>query len=145
MIQRKGEFNDSVDECLDLKDWIALSGAGLLSLLTIVNGYAHWRNKSPRKTTAMFEPEDLKFPPDFFDPPNPRPNNWPDNPELRRAVDWFKSFMAPEEWIQRREKAARRLYLSAMGIVEDAKDGRFYNTKDSFGWYLFLADVSSSW
>ena len=28
---------------------------------------------------------ELEFPPDFFDPPDPRPDHWPDNPELRRA------------------------------------------------------------
>jgi hypothetical protein len=81
----------------------------------------------------------LQFPPDFFDPPIPRPDEWPDNPELRRAVDWFKSFIPPHQWIQRREQAARRLYLSAMGI--GAEDGRFFDTKDGFGWYLFLAEA----
>lgn len=82
---------------------------------------------------------DLEFPPDFFDPPEHRPDAWPDNPELRRAVEWFKSFMSHEQWIQRRERAARSLYLSAMGV--DSGDGRFFDTKDSFGWYLFLAEA----
>lgn len=82
---------------------------------------------------------ELEFPPDFFDPPDPRPDHWPDNPELRRAVDWFKSFIPPAQWAQRREQAARRLYLSAMGI--GAGDGRFFDAKDGFGWYLFLAEA----
>src|SRR5690606_11453434 len=69
--------------------------------------------------------EQLQFPPDFFDPPVPRPDEWPDNTELRRAVDWFKSFISPQQWIQRREQAARRLYLSAMGI--GSGDGRFFD------------------
>lgn len=81
----------------------------------------------------------LEFPPDFFDPPEPRPDFWPNNPELRRAVDWFKGFMPHEQWIQRREQAARRLYLSAIGV--NSGDGRFFDTKDSFGWYLFLAEA----
>jgi hypothetical protein len=81
----------------------------------------------------------LQFPPDFFDPPDPRPDAWPDNAELRRAVDWFKSFIPPHQWIQRREQAARRLYLSAMGI--SAEGGRFFDAKDGFGWYLFLAEA----
>ncbi len=89
----------------------------------------------------MFKPEDLQFPPDFFDPPSPRPDVWPDNLILRRAVDWFKSFMSPEQWAQRRDKAARRLYLSAMGVAEGTNDGRFFNSKDTFGWYLFLAEA----
>lgn len=83
--------------------------------------------------------KELEFPPDFFDPPDPRPDHWPDNPELRRAVDWFKSFIPPAQWAQRREQAARRLYLSAIGI--GAGDGRFFDAKDGFGWYLFLAEA----
>jgi len=74
---------------------------------------------------------ELEFPPDFFDPPDPRPDHWPDNPELRRAVDWFKSFIPPAQWAQRREQSARRLYLSAMGI--GAGDGRFFDANDGFG------------
>ncbi|WP_150430732.1 hypothetical protein [Dechloromonas sp. CZR5] len=88
---------------------------------------------------AMPTLDDLEFSPDFFDPPEHRPDAWPDNPELRRAVEWFKSFMSHEQWIQRRKRAAHRLYLSAMGI--DSGDGRFFDTKDSFGWYLFLAEA----
>lgn len=83
--------------------------------------------------------EQLQFPPDFFDPPVLRPDEWPDNTELRRAVEWFKSFISPQQWIQRREQAARRLYLSAMGI--GSGDGRFFDAKDGFGWYLFLAEA----
>jgi hypothetical protein len=44
----------------------------------------------------MKTPDDLEFQPDFFDPPATRPDFWPDNPVLRRAVDWFKSFIPPE-------------------------------------------------
>ncbi|MBK1781733.1 hypothetical protein JHL22_10935 [Advenella sp. WQ 585] len=83
--------------------------------------------------------EQLQFSPDFFDPPDPRPDEWPDNLELRRAVDWFKSFIPIQQWKQRREQAARRLYLSAMGI--GSEDGRFFDSKDGFGWYLFLAEA----
>lgn len=81
----------------------------------------------------------LQFPPDFFDTPAARPDDWVDDPDLRRAVDWFKSFIPRHEWIQRREQAARRLYLSALGI--NAGDGRFFDVKDCFGWYLFLAEA----
>ena len=41
--------------------------------------------------------------------------------------------------MQRREQAARRLYLSAMGVSDEG--GRFFDAKDSFGWYLFLAEA----
>lgn len=92
-------------------------------------------------TRIMKTPDDLEFPPDFFDPPATRPDSWPDNPVLRRAVDWFKTFIPPEEWKQRRERAARRLYLTAMGRTDELSDGRFFDTRDSFGWYLFLAEA----
>ncbi len=83
--------------------------------------------------------KELKFPEDFFDPPDPRPDEWADNPDLRRAVEWFKTFIPPSQWQQRRDQAARRLYLSALGI--GAGDGRFFDAKDGFGWYLFLAEA----
>lgn len=89
----------------------------------------------------MNTPDDLEFPPDFFDPPATRPDFWPDNPVLRRAVEWFKSFIPHDEWKQRRERAARRLYLSAMGRKDESSDGRFFDKRDSFGWYLFLAEA----
>jgi hypothetical protein len=60
----------------------------------------------------MSSPE---FPEDFFDPPAVRPDTWPDNPDLRRAVGWFKSFMSEVEWKQRRLAAAQRLYDAALG------------------------------
>jgi len=68
---------------------------------------------------------ELKFPPDLFAPADPRPDSWPDNPDLRRAVDWFKSFIPPQQWVQRREQAARRLYLSAMGIGNEGEPRRW--------------------
>lgn len=89
----------------------------------------------------MNDQSDLIFPTGFFDPPATRPDFWPDNPELRRAVDWFKSFIPEEDWIKRRENAARRLYLSARGVADPSGDGRFFDSKDSFGWYLFLAEA----
>lgn len=81
----------------------------------------------------------LQFPADFFDPPANRPDDWQDDLNLRRAVDWFKNFIPRREWTQRRDQAARRLYLSALGI--NAGDGRFFDVTDSFGWYLFLAEA----
>jgi len=35
--------------------------------------------------------------PDFFEA-DLRPPGWPDNPDIRRAVDWFLTFLDPEEW-----------------------------------------------
>lgn len=84
--------------------------------------------------------EDLEFPEDFFDPPKDRPEAWPDNPDLRRAVDWFKSFIPEAEWKVRRVKAATALYQCEIGTADSLGDGRAYNTRDTFGWYLFLAE-----
>ena len=85
---------------------------------------------TPTETGALMKKRrEIEFPPDFFDPPTIRPDSWPDNLDLRRAVDWFKSFMPHDEWIERREKAARRLYLSALGIQEDSGGGRFVVVK----------------
>jgi hypothetical protein len=82
----------------------------------------------------------MEFPEDFFDPPKVRPETWPDNPDLRRAVEWFKSFMSEVEWKQRRLAAAQRLYDAALGRVEDPK-GRFFKEADTFAWYLFQAEA----
>jgi hypothetical protein len=66
----------------------------------------------------------------------------PDEPELRRAVSWFKSYLTDKDWQHRMEAAARRLYSVAVGKFRDPSDlGRFFEEKDTFGWYLFLADA----
>ena len=39
--------------------------------------------------------------PDIFEN-DLRPEGWPDEPALRRAVDWLLSFVDPEEWKDRR-------------------------------------------
>lgn len=84
---------------------------------------------------------DFEFPADFFDPPAERPEWWPDDPDLRRAVDWFRSFMPEAKWPARREAAARRLYETAVGQVKDGDKGRFFSENDVFGWYLFLCEA----
>ncbi len=68
--------------------------------------------------------------------------NWHSEPEVRAAVEWFKTFMTAEEWEKRREAAARRLYAAALRQLDGPDDkGRFFDPKDSFGWYLFLAEA----
>src|SRR6516164_3732355 len=84
----------------------------------------------------------MEFPKDFFDPPANRPKNWPDNPELRAAANWFKTFMSQREWEERRLAAAKRLYTAALGQLEDPSGkGSLFAVGDTFGWYLFLADA----
>jgi hypothetical protein len=84
----------------------------------------------------------------FYGPPAQRPEGWEDDPDLRRAVEWLKTFITPQDWIKRREAAAVRLYKITRGLLESADDkGRFFSETDSFGWYLFLADayLDHSW
>ena len=82
----------------------------------------------------------VEIPDDFFDPPETRPDTWPDNPDLRRAVDWLKSFMPAREWQQRRLAATQRLYEAALGQLEDKK-GRFFREADTFAWHLLQAEA----
>src|SRR6266540_3098604 len=84
----------------------------------------------------------FEIPPGFFDPPPVRPDCWPDNPNVRRTVDWFRGFISETEWAQRREAAARRLYSAALGEPDDPSGkGRFFSERDTFGWYLLLAEA----
>jgi hypothetical protein len=80
------------------------------------------------------------FPDGFFGPPTRRDDSWKDNPDLRRGVDWLKSFMSDSDWTRRRNAAVDRLYAAALQELDDSK-GRFFAEADMFGWYLFLADA----
>lgn len=85
---------------------------------------------------------DFKIPDDIFTPPQDRHESWPDHPDLRQAVNWLKSFMPGEDWINRRDAAFKRLYAAAIGQLNDPSGkGRFFAENDTFGWYLFLADA----
>lgn len=64
----------------------------------------------------------VEFPDSFLRPPDRRTDDWPDEPELRRAVDWLKGFLPDAEWKQRRQAAVNRLYNTALGRI-DADDG----------------------
>lgn len=81
-----------------------------------------------------------RFPPDYFDPPIDRPESWPDDPDLRRAVDWLKTFMAEGEWEKRRLATATCFYDALEGRPETS-DGRFFRSRDTFAWYLFQAEA----
>ena len=81
-----------------------------------------------------------EFPDDFFTPMGERPLGWSDTPELRRLLDWFRSFMSADDWKARRNAACDRLYETAMGKVVD-QGGRFFDGEDKIGWYLLLADA----
>lgn len=67
---------------------------------------------------------------------------WPDDPELRAAVDWLLSFIPPEEWKQRRFAALRHFVDAASGSSPDPSGkGRFFDDRDRFAWYLFLGQA----
>lgn len=75
-----------------------------------------------------------------------RPDEYPDwdeEPDLRAALDWFRSFLPEADWQERRRKAARRLYSASVGLLNGPEDrGRFFAEDDTFGWYMFLADAA---
>lgn len=83
---------------------------------------------------------DIELPDDFFEPPPEGERQHPDNPDIRRAVEWFKSYMTPEGWIARRHAIAIELYRGTLGKSSDPK-GAFFKEEDKFGWYLFLAEA----
>lgn len=100
------------------------------------------RVDAPLFDNVQMSSMDFEFPDDFFVPPLVRGDDWPDNPELRRAVDWLKTFLPEADWHKRREAAARRLYQAALSDPGDPTGkGRFFAETDTFGWYLFQAEA----
>jgi len=85
----------------------------------------------------------VKISADFFEV-NLRPPGWPDDPDLRRAVEWFISFISADEWRSRRFAALERFLNAVTGnIAEDASGvGRFFSADDQFAWYLFLGQAN---
>lgn len=82
----------------------------------------------------------INIPTDFYTNTEPMAEIWSDDPDVRKAVDWFKSFMTEDEWSIRRDQAAQNLYNAATFQVTNSK-GKFYSDKDIFGWYVFLAEA----
>ncbi len=83
----------------------------------------------------------LEIPAEAFGPPPVRDEMMPDHPDLRRAVDWLKSYMESGDWQRRRNAAFTRLYAAAYGLPAEDERGRFFDDSDTLGWYLFLADA----
>ena len=70
-----------------------------------------------------------------------RPDDWVEDVNLRRAVDWFKSFLSPAEWEKRRFAAFTQFVETATGErKEPVGKGRFFDEKDRFAWYLMLGE-----
>lgn len=88
------------------------------------------------KTRKKFE-----IPEDFFVFEGERSEDWPDTPEVRKAVAWLRKSLPEEEWSKRRLAAAHRLYDLTINGAEPGTDGRFFERQDTFAWYLFLAEA----
>lgn len=80
--------------------------------------------------------------PDIFEA-DLRPPDWPDDPDVRRAVDWILAFLEPDDWKRRRFAALQNFVDAASGEVPTSLGGkgRFFDERDLFAWYLFLAQA----
>ncbi|ETI59479.1 hypothetical protein C100_21140 [Sphingobium sp. C100] len=86
--------------------------------------------------------KEFEIPEDFFDFDGERPDYWQDNPDVRRAVEWLKGYIAPGEWRKRRLAAVQRVYQLIVNGAEPGETGRFFDERDSFAYHLFLAEAS---
>lgn len=84
--------------------------------------------------------EHVELPEGLFGPLAEEERDWPDRPDLRRAVEWFKGYVGAD-WEKRRYTAFVRLYAAAIGTMDPSGKGQFFAENDTFGWYLFLADA----
>lgn len=78
--------------------------------------------------------------PEIFDQ-NWKPDDWVEDLDVRRAVDWFTSFLKPMDWKRRRFAAFTQFVEAATGELKEPTDkGRFFDEKDRFAWYLLLGE-----
>lgn len=97
--------------------------------------------KKKRSAPTKLERNGVWISPDFFEA-NLKPAGWPDDPDLRRGVDWLLTFVKPDEWKRRRFAALQRFVDSIAGVSHDPTGkGRFFDEKDQFAWYLFLGQA----
>lgn len=83
----------------------------------------------------------IEIPEDFFDFEGERPEEWPDNADIRRAVEWMRGYIGEAEWKRRRLAAARRVYDLIANGAEPGATGRFFDERDSFAYQLYLAEA----
>lgn len=71
-----------------------------------------------------------------------KPPGWPDDPDLRRAVDWLLTFLREDDWKHRRFATLQLFLDAATGSASaSSKKGRLFNDRDQFAWYLFLGQA----
>lgn len=66
------------------------------------------------------------------------------NPEVQRVVEWFLSFMKPEEWRSRKETIENHIeYINAPKKPgEETRNHQSLSFQnDKIGWYLYLAEM----
>jgi hypothetical protein len=83
----------------------------------------------------------IEIPEDFFDFEGKRPEEWPDNSDIRRVVEWMRGYIGETEWKRRRLAAARRVYHLIVNGAEPGTTGRFFDERDSFAYQLYLAEA----
>lgn len=82
----------------------------------------------------------IQFPPEMYQKPEGLVF-YGDNPDLKKAVSFFRSLMKTGEWEKRRDLVAHHFYRSLVGQTASTDDkGRLFNERDVFGWYLFLGE-----
>lgn len=62
-------------------------------------------------------------------------------PDLKLAVEYFKSLLKEGEWEGRRTAIATRFYQSLVGERPATEKGTYYDDRDLFGWFLFLGEA----
>lgn len=82
----------------------------------------------------------ISFPKDMFHLRHGEQPLYGEQPDLRQAVDYFKSLLKEGEWEGRRAAIATRFYQSLIGERPTEK-GTYYDDRDLFGWFLFLGEA----
>lgn len=79
--------------------------------------------------------------PHFFEA-DLKPDDWPEDRELRAGVEWLLGFLDPQAWRTRRFAALQRFVNAVTGAsVPASGNGRMFDDSDRFGWYLFLGQA----
>lgn len=68
-----------------------------------------------------------------------------DNPDIQRALDWFLSFLDPDEWIARKDAIENHLeqtFTIHKSREEAGTPKPVSINTDTMGWYLYLAETA---